>query len=42
MSRFLRELGNGFAFVGAEVPVSYGDREFFVDRLFATADCTGT
>ena len=34
LTRFLRELGNGFAFVGAEVPISCGDREFFVDLLF--------
>jgi hypothetical protein len=32
--RFLCELGNGFAFVGAEVPILCGDREFFVDLLF--------
>jgi predicted nuclease of restriction endonuclease-like (RecB) superfamily len=31
LSRFLRELGTGFAFVGAEVPVQCGDREFFLD-----------
>jgi predicted nuclease of restriction endonuclease-like (RecB) superfamily len=34
LSRFLRELGTGFAFVGAEVPVQCGDREFFLDLLF--------
>jgi predicted nuclease of restriction endonuclease-like (RecB) superfamily len=34
LSRFLRELGTGFAFVGAEVPLQLGDREFFVDLLF--------
>jgi predicted nuclease of restriction endonuclease-like (RecB) superfamily len=34
LARFLRELGTGFAFVGAEVPVQCGDREFFVDLLF--------
>jgi predicted nuclease of restriction endonuclease-like (RecB) superfamily len=27
-------LGNGFAFVGAEVPIRCGDREFYVDLLF--------
>jgi predicted nuclease of restriction endonuclease-like (RecB) superfamily len=32
LRRFLRELG--FAFVGAEVPIQLGDREFFVDLLF--------
>jgi predicted nuclease of restriction endonuclease-like (RecB) superfamily len=32
--RFLRELGVGWAFVGAEVPVQCGDREFFLDLLF--------
>ena len=34
LTQFLRELGNGFAFVGAEVPISCGDREFFVGLLF--------
>jgi predicted nuclease of restriction endonuclease-like (RecB) superfamily len=34
LARFLRELGTGFAFVGAEVPVPCGDREFFLDLLF--------
>jgi hypothetical protein len=32
--RFLCELGNGFAFVGAEVPILCGDREFLVGLLF--------
>ena len=32
--RFLRELGTGFAFVGAEVPLRSGNREFFLDLLF--------
>jgi predicted nuclease of restriction endonuclease-like (RecB) superfamily len=34
LARFLRELGTGFAFVGAEVPVKCDDREFFIDLLF--------
>jgi len=34
LARFLRELGTGFAFVGAEVPVQCGGREFFLDLLF--------
>jgi predicted nuclease of restriction endonuclease-like (RecB) superfamily len=34
LARFLRELGTGFAFVGAEVPLRCGDREFFLDLLF--------
>ena len=34
LTRFLRELGTGFAFVGAEVPLKSGDREFFLDLLF--------
>lgn len=41
LARFLRELGTGFAFVGAEVPVQCGEREFFLDLLFTTAGCTG-
>jgi predicted nuclease of restriction endonuclease-like (RecB) superfamily len=42
LTRFLRELGTGFAFVGAEVPIKSGEREFFLDLLFTTASCTGT
>jgi predicted nuclease of restriction endonuclease-like (RecB) superfamily len=34
LARFLRELGTGFAFVGAEYPIQCGDREFFLDLLF--------
>jgi predicted nuclease of restriction endonuclease-like (RecB) superfamily len=34
LARFLRELGTGFAFLGAEVPLKSGDREFFLDLLF--------
>jgi predicted nuclease of restriction endonuclease-like (RecB) superfamily len=34
ISRFLRELGVGWAFVGAEVPVQCGDRVFRIDLLF--------
>jgi predicted nuclease of restriction endonuclease-like (RecB) superfamily len=34
LSRFLRELGVGWAFVGTEVPLQCGDREFRVDLLF--------
>jgi predicted nuclease of restriction endonuclease-like (RecB) superfamily len=34
LARFLRELGTGFAFVGAEVPIKCDDREFFIDLLF--------
>jgi predicted nuclease of restriction endonuclease-like (RecB) superfamily len=34
LTRFLRELGAGWAFVGSEVPLQCGDREFFLDLLF--------
>jgi predicted nuclease of restriction endonuclease-like (RecB) superfamily len=34
LTRFLLELGTGFAFVGAEVPVPCGDREYLVDLVF--------
>jgi predicted nuclease of restriction endonuclease-like (RecB) superfamily len=34
LARFLRELGTGFAFVGAKVPIKSGEREFFLDLLF--------
>lgn len=31
---FLIELGQGFAFVGSQVPLSFDDQEFFIDLLF--------
>ena len=31
---FLIELGQGFAFVGSQVPLAFDDQEFFVDLLF--------
>ena len=31
---FLIELGQGFAFVGSQVPLSIDDQEFFIDLLF--------
>jgi predicted nuclease of restriction endonuclease-like (RecB) superfamily len=31
---FLLELGQGFAFVGSQVPLNFDDQEFFVDLLF--------
>jgi len=42
LTRFLRELGTGFAFVGAEVPIKSGDREFFVDLLFYPTGSIGS
>jgi predicted nuclease of restriction endonuclease-like (RecB) superfamily len=34
IQRFLLELGAGFAFVGRQVPLEVGDRDFSVDLLF--------
>jgi predicted nuclease of restriction endonuclease-like (RecB) superfamily len=34
ITRFLLELGNGFAYVGKQVPMKVGDQEFFIDLLF--------
>jgi predicted nuclease of restriction endonuclease-like (RecB) superfamily len=34
ITRFLLELGQGFAFVGRQVPVEVGDEEYFIDLLF--------
>ena len=34
LTNFLLELGAGFAFIGRQVPVQVGDREFFIDLLF--------
>ncbi len=33
-SRFLLELGAGFAYLGRQVPLNVGSREFFLDLLF--------
>ena len=32
--KFLLELGQGFAFVGSQVPIDVGGDEFFIDLLF--------
>ena len=34
MKDFLIELGQGFAFVGSQVPLTFDDQEFFLDLLF--------
>jgi len=34
MKDFLLELGQGFAFVGSQVPFTFDDQEFFLDLLF--------
>ncbi len=34
IQRFLLELGTGFAFVGRQVPLEVGDRDFVIDLLF--------
>lgn len=34
ITRFLLELGSGFAYVGRQVPLLVGDKEFFIDLLF--------
>jgi len=34
VSRFLLELGAGFAYLGRQVPLNVGSREFFLDLLF--------
>jgi hypothetical protein len=34
ITKFLLELGNGFAYVGKQVPMQVGDKEFFIDLLF--------
>ncbi len=34
IQRFLLELGAGFAFVGRQVPLEVGDRDFSLDLLF--------
>lgn len=34
VTRFLLELGSGFAYVGRQVPLTVGNKEFFIDLLF--------
>jgi predicted nuclease of restriction endonuclease-like (RecB) superfamily len=34
VTKFLLELGSGFAYMGRQVPVLVGEREFFLDLLF--------
>ena len=34
ITKFLLELGKGFAFVGNQVPITVDDEEFFIDMLF--------
>lgn len=34
ITRFLLELGAGFAYVGRQVPLNIGNKEFFIDLLF--------
>ncbi|MCF6286591.1 MAG: PDDEXK nuclease domain-containing protein [Candidatus Hydrogenedentes bacterium] len=34
IQQFLLELGQGFAFVGRQVPMEIGDRDFYLDLLF--------
>lgn len=34
LTKFLLELGAGFAFIGRQVPIQVGTKEFFIDLLF--------
>ncbi len=34
ITQFLLELGAGFAYIGRQVPLQVGEREFFIDLLF--------
>ncbi|HCV42354.1 MAG TPA: DUF1016 domain-containing protein [Bacteroidetes bacterium] len=34
ITKFLLELGAGFAYVGKQIPISVGEKEFFLDLLF--------
>lgn len=34
ISQFLLELGAGFAYIGKQVPVAVGDKDFYIDLLF--------
>lgn len=39
ISRFLIELGQGFAYVGRQVPLEVGDETLFADLLFIILNC---
>ncbi|ELS00261.1 hypothetical protein GLO73106DRAFT_00041180 [Gloeocapsa sp. PCC 73106] len=34
ITKFLLELGSGFAYLGRQVPIKVGEREFYLDLLF--------
>ena len=34
ITRFLLELGSGFAYMGQQVPLVVGDQDFYLDLLF--------
>jgi predicted nuclease of restriction endonuclease-like (RecB) superfamily len=34
IQKFLLELGQGFAFIGRQYPVTVGTKDFFIDKLF--------
>jgi predicted nuclease of restriction endonuclease-like (RecB) superfamily len=34
ITHFLLELGSGFAYIGRQIPLTVGEREFFIDLLF--------
>lgn len=34
ITKFMLELGKGFAFVGSQVPITINDNDFFIDMLF--------
>ena len=34
VTQFLLELGSGFAYMGKQVPITVGDRDFYLDLLF--------
>ena len=34
ITKFLLELGTGFAFVGSQVPITVGESDFYIDMLF--------
>ena len=34
IQKFLLELGQGFAFIGRQYPLTVGSKDFFIDMLF--------
>ncbi|WP_323861531.1 PDDEXK nuclease domain-containing protein [Xenorhabdus doucetiae] len=41
LEKFLLELGEGFAFVGRQYPITVSDQDYYIDLLFLSSDFKG-